>query len=160
MYWEVRTARERALRQQWHVFAFGQHLVLDREGGGVYSLSNTDGFDVAGAAIRRVRRAPHLQAVGRPLLFLNQLELDLENGLGLPVGQGSDPQIVHRLSTDGARTWGNERWTSAGPQGAYTPRVQWQRLGSGRDLVSEVIVSDPTPWRVIGASVDIEAGRF
>jgi hypothetical protein len=158
MYWDVVRAEEQATRQQWHVYAFGQHLVLDRATGTIHTASITLGSDVDGAAIRRMRRVPHVQALGRPMLFLHNFEVDLENGLGLPVGQGSDPMAMLRMSHDGARTWSAERWTSVGKQGNYLARVQWNQLGSGRDNVAELTMSDPIPWRLIGASLDYTQG--
>lgn len=159
-YWNTQTATEEASRQLYHVFAFNQHLVLDRATGSIYTASIDLGSDVGGAAIRRQRRAPHVQAMGRPTLFLHNLEIDLENGLGIPVGQGSDPMVMLRMSHDGARTWSSEQWTSAGPQGEYLPRITFDQLGSGRDNVAEVTMTDPIPWRMMGATLDFTQGRF
>lgn len=157
-YWDTVRAEEQASRQQYHVFAFNQHLVLDRSTGNIYAASVNFGSDVDGVAIRRQRRCPHVQATGRPTLFLHNLEIDLENGLGLPAGQGSDPTVMLRMSYDGARTWSSERWTSAGPQGVFLPRICWDQLGSGRDIVAEVTMTDPIPWRMMGATLDFTQG--
>jgi hypothetical protein len=63
-----------------------------------------------------------------------------------------------QVSRDGCRTWGPERWTSAGPQGAYTPRVDWTRLGNARDWGFRVMVSDPIPWRILNATLRARMG--
>jgi hypothetical protein len=47
---------------------------------------------------------------------------------GLATGQGSDPQVMLRVSRDGGRTWGNERWRSIGKIGEYKKRVLWGKV--------------------------------
>lgn len=81
-----------------------------------------------------------------------------ELGAGLP---GDDPQVMLRLSNDGGKTWISEQWRSAGKTGEYWRRVRWNRLGSARRRVFEVSVTDPVPWRLTGAYLDMvaEAGN-
>ena len=109
--------------------------------------------DTNGNGIRRVRRAPHLSHEEQRM-FYSKLQIDMDVGEGLLSGQGSDPQIMLRISNDGGRTWGQERWVGAGKRGEYGHRAIWFRLGSGRDRVFEVSVSDPIPWRLVGAEVE------
>src|SRR5262245_55448816 len=89
--------------------------------------------------IRRLRRAPHLTNENKRV-FYRTFKLDLERGVGLPSGQGSDPQVMLRVSRDGGRTWGEPLTLHAGALGAYTQRVIARRLGHARDLVFEVTV--------------------
>ena len=63
-----------------------------------------------------------------------------------------------RWSDDGGETWGPERWVSAGKIGNYGTRAIWRRLGRSYDRVYELVVTDPIPWRVIGAYLEL-AGR-
>jgi hypothetical protein len=58
-----------------------------------------------------------------------------------------------RISRNGGKTWGPERTRSAGRQGDYDTRVIWNRNGDARHWVPELVVTDPIPWRVTGASV-------
>jgi hypothetical protein len=104
-----------------------------------------------------MRRAPHLSKENVKLFF-GPLQLDMETGLGLTTGQGSDPTVMLRWSDDGGHTWSNERMVSAGAIGAYKARVKFNRLGSGRDRVFEVSVSDPIPWRLVDCYLDITPG--
>lgn len=64
---------------------------------------------------------------------------------------GRDPMINMRQSKDGGHTWGNERSVGAGKAGEYTKRVIFRRLGRARDCVYEISMSDPIPWRIVGA---------
>lgn len=69
--------------------------------------------------------------------------LDMETGVGLATGQGSDPQAVLRYSTDGGHSWSNELHAPIGAVGEYDTRVIWHRLGRARDFTFEVTVTDP-----------------
>lgn len=157
-YWNHVTAAEEAWRPQWHVEAFGKHLMLDRATGTIHETSVSFGSDVGGTEIRRERIAPHIEVQGRKKVFLHSVELDLEVGLGLATGQGSDPTLMLQVSHDAGKTWGPERWISAGAMGKYKTRTRWGKLGSGRDQVVRVIVSDPVPWRIVGAETDYTVG--
>lgn len=139
-----------AWRPRWHALAFGEHRTLDAETGNVYRMSPDILTDVGGLAIRRLRRAPVLNAENERLFF-SSFELDLEIGLGTQLGQGFEPQIMLRMSNDGGKTWGNEHWRSAGKAGEYGARAEWNRLGQARKRVFEVVVTDPIKWRILGA---------
>jgi hypothetical protein len=91
-------------------------------------------------------------------IFYRKFELDLERGVGLVSGQGSDPEVMVRLSRDGGHTWGEPMRMSAGRMGEYTTRVIARRLGQARDTVFEVTVSDPVAWSLVQAWLDLEAG--
>lgn len=108
--------------------------------------------------IRRVRRAPHAFA-GGDWGYYDELEIDLESGVGLSTGQGSDPKVMLRCSRDGGHTWENEQTRSAGRLGDYTRRVVFRRLGRARDMVFELAVSDPVRWVILGARVRAKKGQ-
>lgn len=107
--------------------------------------------------IRRLRRAPHV-AQEHTRVFYKKFELDLERGVGLPSGQGSDPLIALRVSRDGGHTWSEPVEMHAGAIGAYSQRVIARRLGHARDAVFEVTVSDPVAWSLVQAWLDLEPG--
>lgn len=144
-------------RPRCHAYAFGKHLVGDRSSGRIFEMSSDFATDMDGNGIRRVRRAPHLSAEQKRV-FYDSLQVDFEAGLGLVSGQGSDPTAMMRYSNDGGRTWSNERTVSVGAQGQYSARAKWNRLGSGRNRVFEVSVSDPIPWRVTDAYLGLSEG--
>jgi hypothetical protein len=131
----------------------GLHLTGADGTGVLAAMDVTYGSEVDGTAIRRLRRGPILVNEQRRVR-LGRFELLLEVGLGVPTGQGTTPMVLCRTSADGGQTWGNERQASAGPMGAYRQRVFWTRLGSPRQWVPEVTMSDPIPWRIIDAYVN------
>lgn len=137
-------------RPVFHAFAFGTHLMADRETGTIYEMSGAHAMDVDGRAIRRVRRSPAINKEHHRLFF-DRFELLLQAGIGTQTGQGANPLVMLRLSNDGGMTWGNEITCGAGRVGQYTARVLFWRLGMARDRVFEVSVSDPVPWRVTAA---------
>jgi hypothetical protein len=141
-----------AWRPLYHTYAFGKHIMLDRESGDVYHLSHRFGVDADGRPIRRMRRAPGLWRDNQRITY-PAFELHLEAGLGLSTGQGSNPLVAMRISNDGGKTFGNERQRSAGARGKYQARLVWQRCGQARHRVFEIVMSDPVPWRITGASL-------
>lgn len=106
---------------------------------------------------RRLRRAPHLSDE-QVWMFYRQLQIDLQAGVGLSSGQGEDPLLMLRYSDDGGHTWSDIITVSAGRQGKTRARAMFRRLGRSRDRVFEVSVSDPVPWFLIDAYLDVERG--
>lgn len=137
-----------------HAYADGGYHLTGEAGTGIISaLDATVGAEPDGSPIRRLRRAPGFFNEARQFTY-KRFQVELEVGLGLVSGQGSNPQVMLRTSDNGGKTWSNERRASAGKIGAYDTRVFWTRLGTARDRVFEVTVSDPIPWRVIDAYVN------
>jgi hypothetical protein len=64
-----------------------------------------------------------------------------------------------RWSSDGGSTWSNEHWTTIGKIGKYTNRAIWRRLGTARDRIFEVSVSDPVKAVIISANLKMTAGE-
>lgn len=142
-------------RPCFHAFAFGEHRMLDISGNGVYQMSKDFYYDVDEIPIRRVRRSPAVVDENN-LVFYSKFELDLQPGLAAFTGQSSAPVVMLRTSKDNGQTWSNEMEASAGLRGEYGTRVDWNRLGAARRMVFEVSVSDPLPWRILDAYVDIK----
>src|SRR6516164_90043 len=134
----------------------GQVLVGDWENGKIYQVSNTVYTD-DGQTIRRLRRTPHVVS-DMNQVFFTRLQLQFQPGIGIVSGQGSDPQVMMRMSNDGGNTYGNERWNSIGKAGAYRDRVIWRRLGYARDRVYEVVVTDPIKAVIVSANLVASAG--
>lgn len=155
--WETWISEENrfsALRHRWHVMAFGQHRILDAQTGAIYVMDSSVSTDVDSRPIRRLRRAPALVAEDERI-FYSSFQLDMQPAVGTSTGQGANPQVMARFSRDGGQTWGPEIMASAGPIGAYSTRVIWNRCGSARRLVVEVSMTDPVPMRVVDAYFDL-----
>lgn len=74
---------------------------------------------------------------------VDELYADFETGVGLTTGQGSDPQVMIQISRDGGRTWGAEQFVPLGRIGEYVKRVSLRRLGTARDFVFKIRLTDP-----------------
>jgi hypothetical protein len=114
--------------------------VSDYESGKLYVL-DPDTYTEDGQTIVREVVTRHSKA--GDYLHLSQLWVEMEPGVGLTTGQGSDPQLMLQVSRDGGHTYGNEMWRSIGAIGKYKARAVWNRLGRARDFVFKLRVTDP-----------------
>jgi hypothetical protein len=78
-------------------------------------------------------------------VYQSEIVMECETGIGLSVGQGSNPQILLEYSNDGGREWIAHDARSLGAQGKYLQRVRWNRLGQSRNRVYRAWLSDPVP---------------
>lgn len=141
-----------------HCFFNGKHYIGDYNSGNLYTLDK-DTFTNNGETIERIRRTQHISKNGRPV-FIHRLEIDVQAGVGLTSGQGSDPQIMTRWSKDGGRTYANAQWRTMGKIGEYDTRVLVNRVGMARAIMFEVVVSDPVFFVIKDAYAYVEMGEM
>lgn len=135
----------------------GMRIGVDYSNGRIYQQTRKAFADDQYPLVA-IRRAPHVWDKNDRARVLNsRLQLDFFPGSGTATGQGSAPQAMLRWSNDGGQTFGNEHWTGLGAQGSTLNRAIWRRLGSARDRVYEVRVSDPVKRDIAGASLRSEA---
>ena len=70
-----------------------------------------------------------------------------------------NPQAMLRWSNDGGSTWSNEHWTGVGQLGRYKNRAIWRRLGTARDRIFEVVVTDPVNFVIISANLKVQGAE-
>jgi len=68
------------------------------------------------------------------------------------------PQAMLRWSNDGGSTWSNEHWVTIGQAGKYKNRAIWRRLGTARDRIFEVAVTDPVKMVIVSANLKASSG--
>lgn len=107
--------------------------------------------------IQRIHQSPVYWEDLR-LVQHKRFDLDMETGVGLQTGQGSDPEAMLQFSDDGGFTWSSELWTKIGKIGKYGTRCSWRRLGMSRERVYRVTISDPVKVVMIGARVIASGG--
>jgi hypothetical protein len=128
----------------------GKIIVGDWENGNLYALS-LDAYTDNGAILPAIRQAPHFASGDNTWTIFDRFWVDIETGVGLATGQGSDPQVMIEWSDDGGHTFPNQRWVSAGKIGEYRARAVLRRTGKSRDRVWRVTITDPVKRVLIGA---------
>jgi hypothetical protein len=144
-------------RSNCQVFFNNEVLVGDYENGKIYAF-DLDVYADDGQPQKWLRSWRALQTGQNNLKRTahHSLQLDLETGVGLVTGQGSDPEVMLRWSDDGGHTWSNEHWVKIGKIGEYGRRAIWRRLGMTqklRDRVYEVSATDPVKTAIMGAEL-------
>lgn len=137
-----------------HIYAYGKHIIGSSRDGKIFEMDQATFMDDGNLpVISRLVSIP----LGTDGAYhtMPLFQLDIEGGVGLNTGQGSDPKIMLRYSDDRGRTWSNELSRSLGKIGNYGLRAIWRRLGQFRSRVFELSVSDPVRRVVIQAFADI-----
>lgn len=119
----------------------GITFVTDYRDGRVYVLDADRYQDDTAPILRQLYTRHVFSSLER--ITVDRLQLDLEVGVGLSSGQGSDPLINMALSKDGGHTYGEERQRPLGAQGKYRVPVAWNGLGQGTDFAFRLTIPDP-----------------
>ena len=82
------------------------------------------------------------------------MQFDLEAGVGLATGQGSNPKAMLEISNDGGHTYGNKRQIDIGKVGEYDKRAKPQRLGQSRKRVWRLTYSEPTAFTILSMEAE------
>jgi hypothetical protein len=135
-----------------HAFAFNNHYVGDFATGNIY-VQSLHVFDDNGAAITRIRTAPHISDEQK-WIFYEQFQLDMETGVG------STFNVTLDYSNDGGHTFGAQHTIAAGGTTEYKHRVIWRRLGRARDRVFRVTITAAVKVALINAYLRNSAGTF
>jgi len=125
----------------------------DYQNGNIYNLSENAYTDNGVPIVREIitRHVTSSFNRFRPSLIY----LDMDTGVGLQTGQGSNPQMMLMYSKDNGRTWSGERRVSIGAVGQYLTRVLWRRFGSTRDATFRFRYSDPTKFVITDGAMKI-----
>ena len=145
------------IRANCYAHAYGMHIVGDYQTGNIYQMSSTVYTD-NGNAILRQRVSPHISN-NMNRVFYNSFQLDIETGIGLDgTGQGTAPLCMLDWSDDGGHKWSDQMTASIGKIGSSTTRTIFRRLGTSRNRVFRVGISDPVPVRIMGAELELQMG--
>lgn len=126
--------------------------LFDYSNGNIYTIDPTLYTD-NGDPIRSVIFSRHFFSDYNRVI-VNKVYVDFESGVGIATGQGSNPQVMLRVSRDGGHSWGNELRASLGKIGEYRMRATFPPLGVARDFVFEFSITDPVKRVIVGAAID------
>jgi len=140
-------------RASWVVKVNGATFVGDTETGNIGEMSATS-YSEWDNILSREATTGVIYGDNR-WMFHGRLELDLEVGQGIESGQGSDPEIMLDLSNDGGRTFISKSSRKLGVAGQFSKRVHWEPLGRSRERVYRFRVTDPVPFSLQAARLDV-----
>lgn len=156
-YWsELRYGSDERHRAEFGVDYLNQTIVADYDNGKIYKLE-ADTYTDNGVAIHTILRGRHIYKDKKKVRF-TRLELGLESGVGLVSGQGVDPVAGLRISKDAGHTYGTQTFATMGKIGEYKDRCIWRNLGSGRDMVPEITITEPVKKVITECVLIIEDG--
>lgn len=144
-------------RSSCQMFFNNETIVGDYENGNIYAFDHDVYAD--DTEIQRWLRSWRALPTGKNNLTSTQhhsLQIDIEAGVGLSSGQGSDPELMLRWSDDAGHTWSSGRQIKMGKMGEYGRRVIFRRLGATdklRDRVYELTGTDPVKIAIMGAEL-------
>lgn len=138
-----------------HLFIWGDHYAGDFETGKIYKL-DLDTYTDNGDTIEREIVSPPLVGGDGNRLSLSNLFIEMQTGVGITSGQGSDPQLMLSYTDDDGHSWSNELWRTAGAIGKRKTIAQWNRLGSFRERTFRLRITDPVPVAITSAYAQVE----
>ncbi len=144
-----------------HAFFNGINFVADPTTGNIYEIDPETLTDALTSSttnkIKCLRNSPHIWN-NLERLFFTSFQVDMETGVGLTSGNGSDPQAMLRWSNDNGHTFSNQVFLPIGKIGEYKTRAKHNRVGSARDRVWELSITDPIKVTLLNAHAEVNDG--
>lgn len=142
---------------------YKKHLFVDRRNGRVleWKLSlNEDNGEVIQR--RRVLARIDGEMLGAPgkRLLMSSIEFQMQKGMGLPSGQGSDPILMIEMSFDGGQSWDTIQNERTGEAGEFDGKVKEDNMHSFYEASARITQSDPVISNIRGASIDLKLAGF
>lgn len=151
--WETRSINDgTGWRAGGHGILANENIVGSRLSGR-YGRLDLDDFQDSGQEMIRRRRSQVFHVNNNSIDFW-ALIIDIQGGIGNAVSP--NPIMRMRYSNDGGQTWSFWLKEECGQIGETTRRVVFDQLGSGRNRVFEIELSDAVNLTIIGAYAEIE----
>lgn len=139
------------------VYLNGKQLIGAWDDGKIYEISQ-DYYDENSTAIQREIISGTLLSLDARFSIYN-LEIDVEKGVSLESGTGSNPTIMLQVSKDRGHTWTAPRTRQIGLIGEYNNNVIYTSFGIAKSFTWKLTVSDPVRWAFLGVTAEIEGTR-
>ncbi len=137
-------------RADCHAYCYGLNIVGDSNGK-LYSIDpllNKCGADL----MCRDLITPHTPNESLARVRFASAQFDCNVGEGLP--NSSEARLMMRYSDDGGKTWQNWRYLTLGAIGQTKARARATMLGSGRDRVWNIRVTDDVTVNLLAAVIN------
>lgn len=128
-----------------HAFAYDNHF-FGTDTGGIFKLDATVN-NFAGSVKCRDRISPVISSPDMHRLRFPELQILAD--------RGTNGTVMMRHSNDNGSTWNNWHYDSAGATGKYRERMLFRRLGSARDRVFQVRMTDDAPWNPNAMNLEV-----
>ena len=138
-------------------FANNRHIIGDREGDKLYSMTN-EAFDDNGEDIIWEATSPVVATENNALARHNFVRVDAVTGQG-PV-DGDEPEIWLQWADEDGDRFNSPKLMSMGKRGNTRHRAFLRRLGQARARTYRIRGSDPIPLALMGSYLDIDGGAY
>lgn len=147
--WHERKSYKKSSWRCSYLWQYGDIVYAgDKQNGNVYTLGETT-YDENGEILEAILQTPQITN-NQEWFITSEIRIDVETGVGLATGQGSDPQIMMQFSDDGGKTWSYELWADLGEVGEYNRVANWYRLGRSRERIYRFFMTDPVQRAFLG----------
>jgi len=135
------------------VYGYEDQLFTSSVDGTIYRL-NPDGLkdDIYFQDFEFIGRHT---SVGEERFTVDAIQFKMEVGLGKNDDYNQAPVATLSYSKDGGFTWTPEIFGKMGKLGQYLIRLIWRRLGTARDIVFRLKITDLVERRIISAFINL-----
>jgi len=160
------TGMASAWRALYTTYGHGKNIVGDRLGDAMYVLdskyyANDDPDGTGINYIQRIKTTPVALNTGKMARY-KTFQLIMQQGVGLindtPEGVGRNPKAMISWSNDSGKSWSNEREVELGMIGEYGKRTRLTTLGTARNRVWKIRITEPVKVVIGGLLVDFDSG--
>jgi len=141
--------------------AYGKVQVADYATGNIYTLDADTYTDNEATTVRERIFAPLAgEKLGKPRQMFQMTELGLSVETGLGNSTERNPLLAISLSTDGGKSYSNERFKEIGQEGQYLKDVKISSNQHFKDLTVKLRYTEPNKFSLFTSYIKIrEAGR-
>lgn len=167
-YWvELGSGTEKDVRNEYFgnaaIACYGKVLMCDFDNGNTYELDE-ETFTDNGKTRLWIRELPSFTGLllGRPerKVTVSRIQLEIQKGVGLISGQGSDPRLICELSNDGGMSYGKQKFVKMGALGDHYRSVDYYAFSTGYDVKARIMGTDPVQVCIWGGNVAISDGGY
>lgn len=161
-YWGELSSGTDVARASWYGDAvskcYEKNLVTDFRNGNTYELDFNTYTDNGDTRLRVFQLPPVTgDAIGAPdnQITVSGATIFMQTGVGLSLGQGSDPVIMCEFSQEGGEIYGAQSHVSIGVMGEYKKKVRFDDFATGYQINMRLMCSDPVPLTIWGGVLDV-----